>query len=222
MKKLGILAVLALTTTACQQGGGYYDNKQTYQGAGLGAIVGAAAGALSGKGSTDRRQKAMIGLAAGGLVGGGYGAYMDEQEAQFRKSLSGKGINIQRVGDQLTLTMPSNITFDSNSSAVKSGFTYTLRDVSDVLNQYSQTSINIIGHTDSSGAADYNQNLSEDRANAVANALRSNGIAGQRLYVIGAGEDQPIASNESESGKAANRRVEIKISPVQQKNLFNM
>lgn len=222
MKKIATIAMVAMVATSCQQQGGYYDNKQTYQGAGLGAIIGATAGALSGKGSTDRRQKAMVGLAAGALLGGGYGAYMDKQEAELRRSLSGKGINIQRQGDQLVLTMPHNITFASGSSALKSGFKYTLRDVSEVLNHYNQTSVKVIGHTDSSGEASYNQNLSEKRASAVADVLRSNGVGSGRLYVVGAGESYPVASNETAAGKAQNRRVELQISPVQQKNLFNL
>lgn len=222
MKKIAILALATMVTTSCQGQGGYYDNKQTYQGAGLGAVIGAAAGALSGKGSTDRRQKAMVGAGAGLLLGGGYGAYMDDQEAQMRQVMRGKGVNIQRQGDQLLLTMPNKITFDTNSSALKSGFIHTLNDISEVLNYYNKTTIKVIGHTDSSGTAAYNQTLSEKRASAVANRLRSNGVSGQRLYVVGAGEGQPIASNDSPAGKAQNRRVEIKITPVKQANLFNM
>ncbi len=220
IKLVAITALLA--TSACQGQGGYYDNKQTYQGAGLGAIVGAAAGALSGKGSTDRRQKAMVGAGIGAVAGGGYGAYMDNQEAQLRKSLAGKGVKINRIGDQLLLTMPSSITFDSSSSTLNSQFIYTLGDVADALNAYEKTTIRVTGHTDSTGDANYNQTLSEDRANAVANALRRNGVQGSRLYVVGEGERNPVASNNTESGKAANRRVEVEISPAQQKNLFNM
>jgi outer membrane protein OmpA-like peptidoglycan-associated protein len=125
MKKFASIAVISLlTTAACQGQGGYNDNRQTYQGAGLGAIVGAATGALTGKGSTDRRQRALAGAGIGAVAGGGYGAYMDNQEAEFRRSLSGKGVQIQRVGDELVLTMPDNITFDTGSSALKPNFVY--------------------------------------------------------------------------------------------------
>ncbi|MCB1516670.1 MAG: OmpA family protein, partial [Hyphomicrobiaceae bacterium] len=148
------------------------------------------------------------------LAGGAVGAYMDQQEAELRAQLQGTGISVTRVGDQIILNMPSNITFDVDSSAVKPAFNSTLQSVALVLNKYNKTLVDVYGHTDSDGSEEYNLNLSRQRAVAVANVIAGFGVDPRRFYVDGKGESQPIASNNTEAGKAANRRVEIQISPL--------
>lgn len=205
-----MIAVMLCTSllAACQQGAGYQQNQRTYQGAGAGALLG---GLL---GSMESSEHAAGGAALGALAGGAIGQYMDRQEATMRQELQGTGIGVQRQGDNILLNIPNSITFDFDSARVWSQAEGTLGDLAGVLNQYPQTMIDVIGYTDSVGSEKYNQDLSDRRAQAVANKLRDFGVASQRLMVIGRGENQPIASNDTESGRAQNRRVEIKISPI--------
>ena len=196
--------------------GGQTQRSSTVTGAGIGAAVGAAAGALSGSGSTSRRDRALIGAAVGAAAGGGIGAYMDRQEAQLRESMQGTGIEVERQGDDIVLNMPSSVTFGFDSSELTSSARSALNDVSDVLHQYPETRINIAGHTDSTGSADYNQRLSERRAESVGNYLGQSGVDRSRLSMRGYGLTQPVASNDTESGRAQNRRVEITLTPMQQ------
>jgi outer membrane protein OmpA-like peptidoglycan-associated protein len=158
----------------------------------------------------------LIGAAAGAAVGGGVGAYMDRQEEQLRRSMEGTGIGVQRDGNDIVLNMPSSVTFGFDSSELTSSATNALNDVAGVLTEYSETRINIAGHTDSTGDAGYNQQLSERRAQAVGQYLGRSGVASSRLNMQGYGENQPVASNDSESGRAQNRRVELTLSPIQQ------
>lgn len=207
-----IVAVLFSTSllTACQQGAGYQQNQRTYQGAGVGAAIG---GLL---GSMESSEHALGGAALGALAGGAVGQYMDRQEDTMRQQLQGTGIDVQRQGDNLLLNIPNNITFDFDSARIWSQAEGTLGNLAGVLNQYPQTMIDVMGHTDNVGSEKYNQDLSDRRAQAVANKLRDFGVASQRLMVLGYGEKQPIASNDTEAGRAQNRRVEIKISPIKQ------
>ncbi|MDG1287534.1 MAG: OmpA family protein [Rickettsiales bacterium] len=217
MKRL--IALLATTTllTACQQVSDSYDNNgQTFNGAAIGAIAGAALGSLTGDGSTERRQRATIGALAGAAAGAGIGQYMDRQEDQLRGQLAGSGVDVKRQGDDILLNMPSSITFAVDQSNIQSQFYGTLSNVASVLKSYPETTINVIGHTDSSGAADYNQSLSERRAQSVVQYLGGQGVAYARLDAYGQGESQPIASNNTLSGKAQNRRVEVRIIPQAQ------
>jgi len=195
---------------------GQTDRNNTGIGAGIGAAVGAAAGALSGDGATSRRDRALIGAAAGAAVGGGVGVYMDRQEEQLRESMQGTGIGVERQGDNIVLNMPSSVTFGFDSSELTGPATSALNDVANVLTQYPETRVNIAGHTDSTGEAGYNQQLSERRAQAVGGFLGGRGVASSRLVVSGYGENQPIASNNTESGRAENRRVEITLTPTGQ------
>lgn len=207
-----IVAVLLSTSllTACQQGAGYQQNQRTYQGAGVGAAIG---GLL---GSMESSEHALGGAALGALAGGAVGQYMDRQEDTMRQQLQGTGIDVQRQGDNLLLNIPNSITFDFDSARIWSQAEGTLGNLAGVLNQYPQTMIDVMGHTDNVGSEKYNQDLSDRRAQAVANKLRDFGVASQRLMVLGYGEKQPIASNDTEAGRAQNRRVEIKISPIKQ------
>ncbi len=184
-------------------------------GAGTGAAVGAAAGALLGHTtSLKTRKAALVGAGLGALAGGGIGMYMDNQEAKLRQRLANSGVSVTRVGDSIVLNMPSNITFDSDRSDVKPGFYDTLNSVAIVFQEYNQTLIDVVGHTDSDGSADYNDDLSRRRASSVARYLTAQQLDPNRFSVEGRGEEEPIATNASAEGKARNRRVEITIQPL--------
>lgn len=184
-------------------------------GAAAGAILGGTGGLIAaGVTGGDPRIGALIGAGVGALTGTAVGAYMDQQEQEMRAQLAGTGITINRVGDKLILVMPSNITFDVNSAAVKPEFNQTLQSVSLLLARYNRTIVDVIGHTDSDGSEEYNLNLSRERAVAVANLIASYGVDSRRFFVDGRGENSPIASNSTDAGKAANRRVEIEIRPL--------
>ncbi len=180
-------------------------------GAGTGAVGGAIIGTAVGG---DARIGALIGAGIGGLAGGAIGNYMDQQEAELRAQLQGTGVSVTRVGDQIILNMPSNITFATGSSEVSPGFRSTLQSVALVMQRFDRTIVDVYGHTDSDGSEQFNLNLSRERAIAVANVIAANGVDARRFYVDGKGESSPIASNATEAGKAANRRVEIQISPL--------
>jgi outer membrane protein OmpA-like peptidoglycan-associated protein len=184
-------------------------------GAGTGAAVGAAAGALLGATtSVKTRKAALIGAGIGALAGGGVGLYMDNQEAKLRERLRDSGVSVTRVGDNIVLNMPSNITFDTDRSDVKPQFYDTLNSVALVFQEFDQTLIDVVGHTDSDGSDDYNYDLSRRRAASVARYLSAQQLDPNRFSVEGRGEQEPIASNASASGKAQNRRVEITILPL--------
>jgi outer membrane protein OmpA-like peptidoglycan-associated protein len=212
--KSALVAVVALSIAACSTINPYTQEKQTSsaaKGAGIGAAAGAVVGLLT-KG--DKLQNALIGAGVGALAGGGVGYYMDVQEKKLRDRMAGTGVTVTRNGDNITLNMPSGITFALNSSDLNSQFYGALDGVSMVLKEYDKTVIEVAGHTDSSGSDQYNQSLSERRAQSVASYLGSHGVKQQRLITIGAGEAHPVASNDSESGRSANRRVELTIVPV--------
>jgi outer membrane protein OmpA-like peptidoglycan-associated protein len=212
--KVAVTAAAVFAVAACQTVNPYTRETQTSKaakGAGIGAAAGAVVGLLT-KG--DKLQNALIGAGVGALAGGGVGYYMDVQEAKLRQRLEGTGVSVTRMGDNITLNMPSNITFALNSSDLNAQFFNALDGVSMVLKEYDKTVIEVAGHTDSSGSDQYNQSLSERRAQAVSGYLSSHGVKTQRLIPIGAGEGHPVASNDSEQGRAANRRVELTIVPV--------
>lgn len=180
-------------------------------GAALGALGGAALGTLAGG---DDRKNALIGAGVGALAGGAIGGYMDQQEAQLRAQLQGTGVSVTRVGDNIVLNMPSNITFDSDQSAVKPEFYGTLNSVALVLQKFNRSLVDVSGHTDSTGSDQYNLTLSQQRAQSVASYLVSQGNDARRFYTQGFGESRPVADNGTDAGRAANRRVEIQISPL--------
>lgn len=214
IRKMMIAAVCCSSLVACAQGQQTLrDNQRTAIGAGAGAALGAAAGTLFG--GNDRRN-ALIGAGVGLLAGGAVGQYLDRQQRQLQQDLAGTGAEVERRGDQLLVTFPSNITFATDSATIQPQFYPVLNDVAQTLNQYPESYLDIIGHTDSTGATDYNQALSERRAAAVANYFRSQGVMPQRLAAYGLGETQPVASNESAQGRQANRRVELRIIPATQ------
>jgi len=202
------LAAALLTGCAIDPYTGEQKVSNTAWGAGVGAAGGAAIGALAGGG-----KGALIGAAAGTAVGAGTGYYFDRQESQLRARLEGTGVRVQRQGDNLNLIMPGNITFMTNSAEINSGFYPVLDSVSTVLKEFSDTSIDISGYTDSTGSFEHNQKLSEARANSVASYLVRSGVSHGRIQARGFGERYPIASNDNEMGRAQNRRVEISIRP---------
>ena len=222
MRKLTTLSV-ALAATLTFAGCATYtgqtsdpnDPNRTQRGALIGAGIGAVAGLLSGDDATERRQRALVGAGVGALAGGAVGAYQDRQEAALRSQLAGTGVDVIRDGDNITLNMPGAITFGFDSSALQPQFRPVLDDLAMTLNEYNQTIIEVAGHTDSVGDAAYNQNLSEQRAATVANYLAGRGVMRDRMITIGAGETRPIASNDTEAGRAQNRRVEITLVPLQ-------
>lgn len=213
-KLAGVGIVVACLTAGCSTVNPYTRETQTskaVKGAGIGAAAGAVVGLLT-KG--DKLENALIGAGVGALAGGGVGYYMDVQEAKLRQKLEGTGVSVTRVGDNITLNMPSSITFATNSADLNAQFYNALDGVSMVLKEYNKTVIEVAGHTDSTGSDQYNQQLSQRRASAVAGYLSSHGVVGQRLITVGAGESHPVASNDSEAGRAQNRRVEMTIVPI--------
>lgn len=206
-----ILAILGLgaCTDPAQLGTASGPNK-TEQGALFGGLIGAGIGALT---ASDGAKGAVIGAAAGAVAGGLIGNQLDKQEAELRAQLASDGITIQNTGDRLIVSLPEDITFESDSFAVRPALRADLGRVADNLLRYPDSSVQIIGHTDSDGEAAYNADLSLRRAGAVADVLQSNGVTFGRLQTAGRGEDQPIASNLTEEGKARNRRVEIIVIP---------
>ena len=192
-----------------QQGG---SNKTAIYG-GVGALGGAAIGAATSS-KKDGGKGALIGAAVAGAAGAGYGYYVDKQEAELRRSMQGTGIDVQRDGDNLTLIMPGNVTFGTDSAAISGSFYGTLNNLAQSFNQYDQSTIEIVGHTDSTGPYQHNMTLSQRRAQSVADYLRNQGISGNRMNVRGVGPDQPVADNTSAQGRQQNRRVEINLRPI--------
>ena len=186
----------------------------TTRGALIGAGIGAVIGLMSGDDAVERRQRALIGAGVGALAGGSVGYYMDKQEAELRAQLEGTGVSVHRNGDNITLNMPGNVTFATDSSDLSPAFFDVLNSVGMVLEEYDQTVVEVAGHTDSTGTDSYNQALSERRASSVANYLRGRGVMSERLITVGMGEKYPVANNGTVDGRQANRRVEITMVPL--------
>jgi outer membrane protein OmpA-like peptidoglycan-associated protein len=213
--------ILAVTLASLTLGGCMtydpYTGEQKTSNATKGSVIGALGGAAIGvatSSKSDRGKGALIGAAAGGVLGGGVGVYMDRQEVQLRQQLEGTGVRVVRNGDQISLVMPGNITFDLNQTSIRSQFAGTLDSVALVLKEFDQTIIQIEGHTDSQGADSYNQLLSERRASSVRDFLLNQGIESKRTRAVGYGERSPVASNDTESGREQNRRVELTLVPM--------
>ena len=218
-RKLAVLAIAAVYLAGCTTTDPYTGEQKvsnTAGGAMIGAGLGAAAGLLIGNNPTQRRNAALIGAGVGALAGGAIGNYMDTQEAELRAQLQGTGVSVTRVGDRIVLNMPSNITFATDQDQVIPPFYATLDSVAIVLNKFNKTLVDVDGHTDSTGSAAHNQALSERRAQSVANYLAGRGVDPRRMSAVGYGFTRPIASNDTEIGRAENRRVEIAISPLRQ------
>ena len=213
MKRLALTAAaLALLGACAQQPGGQPSQAASV---GIGAATGAAIGAGLGLlvGGNDRRNAA-VGAGIGAVAGGAVGAYLTRQEADLNEDLAGTGATVVNTGDQLIVTLPENVTFAVDSATIQPRFTDTLREFAFTLQTYPSTLIDVVGHTDSTGSAAYNQRLSEARATSVLEFLAAEGVKRARMVAVGRGESQPVASNATVQGRAANRRVEIVITPV--------
>jgi outer membrane protein OmpA-like peptidoglycan-associated protein len=218
--RLTLAALLLALLTGCASQNPYENQPQQSSGGmsktakygGLGALAGAVAGAAI---NHDNRGKgALIGAAVAGAAGAGYGYYADKQEEELRRSMEGTGVEVQRQGDTIQLIMPGNITFATDSADIASSFYSPLNNLATSFRQYNQNSIEIVGHTDSTGNHAYNMSLSQRRAQSVANYLMAQGVDASRLSTRGAGPDQPVASNASADGRAQNRRVEVTLRPL--------
>ena len=214
-KFMTIAALAALvTTSACVTDP--ETGQRTISKAAIGGVGGALGGYLLGDilgGRNDRTAK-IVGVGLGGIAGAGIGAYMDKQESDLRARTAGTDVQVIRQGNDLILNIPSGINFAYNSADVQPQFRQTLDRVASVLGEYRETYIDIYGHTDATGTDVYNQGLSERRATSVADYLSSRGVQAARIATRGFGKTQPIASNNTEEGRAANRRVEIKVVPI--------
>ena len=218
--KLGLATLVATSVllSGCESVNNFATNpdmQKTRQGTAIGAAGGAAIGLIAGGGWKG----ALIGAGVGALAGGMVGNYQDKQEAKLRAQMSGTGVEVVRMGDNLTLNMPGNVTFALNSAKLNPQFDDVLDKLANTLLEYNQTVIQIAGHTDSTGSHDYNMKLSLQRAESVKAYLVSRGVPPARLVTVGAGPDYPIASNPTREGPAQNRRVEITIVPVTQDSL---
>ncbi|TRY31000.1 OmpA family protein [Aliiglaciecola sp. M165] len=203
--------ILAISASALVLSGCTSTSNNAQRGAGIGAIV----GAIAGKGTGDHDKSRYVwGAALGALAGGAIGAYMDKQEEEFRRELADSGVEVYREGDNIRLSIPGNITFATEKANIVTDFYPVLNDVAKVLGRYEKTKLSIEGHTDSVGDAQYNQQLSIQRANSVASYLEGSGVMSARLQSIGFGEAQPVASNDTNEGRQKNRRVELRVIPL--------
>lgn len=212
MKKTSILVAalaLPLFLQACQTG----PSQRVLTGTAAGAILGAGAGMMAGG---DDKRNAAIGAAVGAIAGASVGVYMDKQEEKLRQQTAGTGIEVERQGDQLALTMPSGITFAQSSATIQPAFYTALNNVAATLVEYPSTAVDIRGHASSEGDRGFNQRLSQQRADAVRAYLVNQGVQPVRLTATGMGIDYPVADNSTEAGRVQNRRVEIILTPVSQ------
>jgi outer membrane protein OmpA-like peptidoglycan-associated protein len=182
---------------------------KSQKGAIIGSTAGAVVGGVIGKQSDHTAEGAILGAAIGGIAGGIIGDYMDKQAAEMERDL--EGAQIERVGEGIKVTFESGILFDVDSSMLRPEAQENLRKLARILQKYEDTEILIEGHTDATGAEEYNQELSERRAGSVNNFLIGLGVQKIRLTMVGYGEMQPIDSNETPEGRQANRRVEVAI-----------
>jgi outer membrane protein OmpA-like peptidoglycan-associated protein len=215
--------IIALSTASCLALAGCLNNttlgdpsyqttqSKTTQGAAIGALVGGIAGLSA---DDDKGKKAIVGAVIGGAIGAGIGSQLDKQAEDLRADLGNDNVTIVNTGSELIVTLPQDILFDSDSAIVRSGLQSDLRSLASNLQDYPTTTVQVIGHTDNTGTAEYNQDLSTRRASAVSAILTSNGVSYSRVQTHGAGEDRPVTTNLTEEGKAQNRRVEIIITPA--------
>lgn len=215
MKRTLIVTALSILTIAgCAQNPFYGEHAQTTRGAAIGAGAGAILGNVV-AGSGNRTTGGLVGAAIGATVGGLVGRQMDKQEAELRQQMAGTGVQVQRQGDTIRLQAPENITFDTGRADVKPQFQPVLSRLSQSIQQYPDTIVQIEGHTDSTGSASFNQTLSENRADSVRSYMAQRGVESNRLIAVGYGASRPVADNSTPQGRAQNRRVEVLIVPAQ-------
>lgn len=210
-----LISLFALASCATDE----YGNRRPMTDAEKGALIGAATGAVIGLTTKDKGKNAVLIGLVGGIAGGAVGAYMDSQKKDFQKRLQPEidegVISIEELPNNLLMvTMTGQTAFEVDSYSIKAGFYDTMDTISGIVNKYGKTHLSIVGHTDSTGSASYNRQLSQKRAGAVEQYLLNKGVIPQRLAVYGMGEEQPRATNATEAGRRLNRRVEIVIEPV--------
>jgi outer membrane protein OmpA-like peptidoglycan-associated protein len=215
-KTIGLVIAIILSTglTSCApqtkaQKGGLY-------GAGAGAVAGAVIGQIIGRDTEATLIGAAIGAAIGGGGGAAVGHMMDKQEQEMREALANsEAAAIRREGDLIAISLKGDVTFDFDSAVVRPGLYTEIDRISNILNRYPQTVISVEGHTDSTGSEEYNMQLSGRRAESVKNLLIQRGVAPSRVLTVAFGEANPVATNETDYGRAMNRRVEIKVAPTE-------
>ncbi|MGB5166254.1 MAG: OmpA family protein [Woeseiaceae bacterium] len=219
IKPITAIVGIAILVSACETLDPYTREEKTSnatKGALIGAAAGAVVGLITGDDAVERRQHALIGAGVGALAGGSVGYYQDRQEMKLRAELEGTGVSVTRNGDQITLNMPGNVTFATDSADLNPAFFDVLNSVGKVLGEFDKTIVEVAGHTDSTGSESYNLALSERRASSVNRYLQSQGINAQRVIQVGVGELRPVADNGTAEGRQANRRVEITLVPITQ------
>ena len=221
MKKLPVIVCLVCLTLAsgCETFDPYTGEKKTSntaKGAGIGIGIGVVMAYLKNKDEPSKRRKKRMLEAAGifGLAGASIGYYMDRQEAELRKTLRETGVSVERDGDNINLIMPGNITFVTAGHDLNADFHKVLDSVTLVLQEFEKTIIVVSGHTDSRGSDEYNQGLSERRANSVSEYLIGKGVVEARIEAVGFGEKHPVADNGNAEGRSLNRRVELSLLPI--------
>ncbi len=203
-----IASISALALSACAtEDGSLGENART------GAIAGAVLGGLVGTVDGGKPKNVIVGATVGAAVGAGLGNELDRQEADLRDRISGSGATIVNTGSELIVTLPEAVTFDTDSTFVRPSSQSHLSALAENLRSYPNTQVDVIGHTDSVGDGSYNQNLSARRANAVYDVLTRNGVEPSRIRAFGRGENQPMASNDTDDGRQQNRRVNVVITP---------
>jgi outer membrane protein OmpA-like peptidoglycan-associated protein len=205
-KHFNLLIVLVLAMAIIAMGCGA---SNTVKGGAIGAGAGAVIGGLIGKATGNTAAGAIIGAAIGGTAGALIGNYMDRQAEEMQKDI--KNAKIERVGEGIKITFDSGILFQTNSSELQPTAKTNIESLAKILNKYEDTNIIVEGHTDSTGSAEYNQQLSEKRAASVSGYAKNLGVVGTRFTTVGYGESQPVASNSTADGRQLNRRVEIAI-----------
>lgn len=228
-RNVALALMSAAVLSACATGGSYVQSDQygnpteqqnrTGRNALIGTAIGVAAGLLTGDSATERRQHALIGAGIGALSGAAVGQYQDRQERALRERTANTGIDVQRQGDNIMLNLPDGITFDFGKATLKPQFYGSLNGVAGTLREYNQTMIEVVGHTDSIGSDAVNNRLSKERADSVAQYLIGQGVQSVRIETLGAGKSYPIADNSTDAGRAKNRRVEIRVIPLDRKSV---
>ena len=214
----GVAAFALLSTSACvtDPNTGQKKVSRTAIGGAGGALAGYLLGSLIG-GGTAR----ILGAGIGGVAGAAVGYQMDRQIKELKEQTAGSGVDVTPVGDgkAILVNLPDGVTFGVNSTEISPAFQATLDKIADNLLQYPNSLIDVMGHTDSTGSDQYNMDLSQRRADAVANYLVMRGVPRTRIATVGYGERYPVADNATAEGRSRNRRVELKITPVTQEDV---
>ncbi len=203
IKLFTLILAAALTVSACDS------LSKTAKGTAIGATAGALAGAIIGKAAGNTTTGAIAGAAVGGATGAAIGNYMDRQSREMEEDL--EGAKVERVGEGIKVTFDSGILFEVNSYQLSEQSKEEIAKLSEILQKYEDTNIMFAGHTDNTGTEEYNLELSEERAKAVAEYAAFTGVDATRMTITGYGESDPIADNSTIDGRAENRRVEVAI-----------